>query len=58
MTKKHDLQTTDAYENALKEAKQLITKSQEQFLRSANRISMEVRFHLGKIIDEFISQAA
>jgi len=52
MTKKHDPQTTDAYVNALKEAKQLITNSQEQFLRSANRISMEVRFHLGKIIDE------
>nr|WP_278043569.1 DUF1016 N-terminal domain-containing protein [Legionella anisa] len=29
-----------------------MTQSQEQFLRSANRISMDVRIQLGKIIDE------
>jgi predicted nuclease of restriction endonuclease-like (RecB) superfamily len=52
MSKKSDLQTTDAYLHALNEAKQLITQSQEQFLRSANRISMEIRLSLGKIIEE------
>lgn len=38
--------------NALSQAKELITKAQETFLRSANRTSMELRFNLGKIIDE------
>ncbi len=52
MPKKDDLLTTDAYLNALNEAKQLITQAQEQFLRSANRIGMEVRISLGRIIDE------
>lgn len=52
MTKKDGLLTTDAYLNALNEARQLITQAQEQFLRSANRISMEVRISLGRIIDE------
>lgn len=53
MTKKNVPQTaTNEYLNALTEAKQLIIKSQEQFVRSANRISMEVRINLGKIIDE------
>lgn len=52
MAKKDNLQTTDTYLNALNEARQLITQAQEQFLRSANRISMEIRLSLGKIIDE------
>ena len=52
MVKKNELQTSNAYLNALNDAKQLIVQSQEQFLRSANRISMEVRLSLGRIIDE------
>jgi len=52
MTKKDNLQTSSAYLSALNQAKQLIIQSQEQFLRSANRISMEVRLSLGRIIDE------
>lgn len=43
---------SDEYVSALNQAKQLIKDSQEQFLRTANRISMEVRLNLGKIIDE------
>ncbi len=46
------MQISDAYIRALNEAKHLITHSQEKFLRSANRIGMEVRWSLGKIIDE------
>lgn len=42
----------DEYVYALNQATQIIKKSQEQFLRTANRISMEVRLNLGKIIDE------
>lgn len=42
----------DEYSNVLNQARQIITQSQEQFLRSANRVSMEVRLQLGKIIDE------
>jgi predicted nuclease of restriction endonuclease-like (RecB) superfamily len=49
---KNDLQISDAYLNALNEAKRVIIHSQEKFLRSANRISMEVRWGLGKIVDE------
>src|ERR1700734_486630 len=47
-----DIQTSNEYVDALNQAKQLITQSQETFLRSANRISMEVRFNLEKIINE------
>ncbi len=47
-----NIQTSNEYLIALKTAKQLINQSQETFLRSANRISMEVRLELGKIIDE------
>jgi predicted nuclease of restriction endonuclease-like (RecB) superfamily len=43
---------TDEYSTVLNQVKQIITQSQEQFLRSANRISMDVRIQLGKIIDE------
>jgi predicted nuclease of restriction endonuclease-like (RecB) superfamily len=42
----------NGYSDALKQAGQLIAKAQEQFLRTANRISMEVRLNLGKVIDE------
>lgn len=42
----------DDYSKALDQAKDLITRSQEQFLRSANRISMELRLNLGKIIHD------
>ncbi|OGT36537.1 MAG: hypothetical protein A3F11_00540 [Gammaproteobacteria bacterium RIFCSPHIGHO2_12_FULL_37_14] len=52
MVKKNDLQPSNAYLDALNQAKQLIIQSQEKFVRSANRISMEVRLSLGKIIDE------
>ena len=52
MVKNDDLQTSSAYSNALNEATQLIQQSQEQFVRSANRISMEVRLSLGRIIEE------
>jgi predicted nuclease of restriction endonuclease-like (RecB) superfamily len=50
MTK--NVQFSSEYLSALDQAKQLIAQSQEQFLRSANRVSMEVRLNLGKIIDE------
>lgn len=40
------------YQSALLRAKELIVQAQEAFLRSANRISMEVRLELGKIINE------
>ncbi len=40
------------YINVLTHAKQLIINAQEGFLRSANRISMELRINLGKLIDE------
>src|SRR5262245_55310790 len=45
-------QNSKEYWNALNQAKELITKSQEKFLRSETRINMEVRLNLGKIIDE------
>lgn len=48
----NDVQASDEYWNALNQVKRLIAESQEKFLRSANRISMEIRFNLGKIIDE------
>jgi predicted nuclease of restriction endonuclease-like (RecB) superfamily len=48
----HDIKTSNEYLHALNKAKQLIAQSQERFLRSANRISMEVRLNLGQIIDE------
>lgn len=47
-----NIKSPDGYLDALKQAKQLIIQSQEKFLRTANRISMEVRLNLGKIIDE------
>ena len=50
MTQK--LASPNEYEGALSQAKQLIIHAQEGFLRSANRISMEVRLNLGQIIDE------
>lgn len=43
---------TDEYLGVLNQAKQIISQSQEKFLRNANRISMEVRVQLGRIIDE------
>ena len=49
---KNEINQSEEYLNALHQAKQLITQSQEHFLRTANRISMEVRLSLGKIIDE------
>ena len=52
MIKKDGIQASNKYLSALNEAKQLIIQSQEHFVRSANRISMEVRLSLGKIIDE------
>lgn len=52
MIEENEVQTSEAYLDALNEAKELIIKSQEQFLRSANRISMEVRLNLGRIIAE------
>jgi predicted nuclease of restriction endonuclease-like (RecB) superfamily len=48
----NDINNTNGYLSALNKAKKLIVESQEQFLRAANRISMEVRLNLGKIIDE------
>lgn len=48
----NDIQTPKGYLNALSEAKTLIYRSQEKFLKSANRITMEIRFNLGKIIEE------
>jgi len=47
-----DIKSSHGYLDALNQAKQLIVQSQEKFLRTANRISMEVRLNLGKIIDE------
>ena len=41
---KNDLKISDAYLSALNEAKHLIVHSQEKFLRSANRISMGIRW--------------
>ena len=49
---KNNIKQKDEYLTVLNQAKQLIMQSQEQFLRTANRISMEVRLSLGKIIDE------
>lgn len=46
------IKNTHGYLDALNQAKKLIVQSQEKFLRTANRISMEVRLNLGKIIDE------
>ncbi len=48
----NDIKNSSAYLGALGQAKQLIVQAQEQFLRTANRISLEVRLNLGKIIDE------
>lgn len=48
----NDIKTSNEYLGALNQVKQLIAKSQEQFLRTANRISMEVRLNLGQVIDE------
>ena len=48
----NDIKTSNEYLGALNQAKQIISQSQEQFLRTANRISMEVRLSLGKIINE------
>jgi len=47
-----DIASPNEYQNALSQAKQLIIHAQESFLRSANRISMEVRLNLGRIINE------
>ncbi len=47
-----NIESSNEYLNVLNKAKQLIGEAQERFLRSANRISMEVRFNLGKLIDE------
>lgn len=47
-----NIASQNEYQNALSQAKQLINQAQESFLRSANRISMEVRLSLGKIINE------
>ena len=47
-----NIASSNEYLNALTQAKQLITNAQEKFLRSANRISMEVRLNLGEIIAE------
>lgn len=44
--------TPHEYIAALNDAKTIITQSQEKFLRSTNRISMEIRLNLGKIIEE------
>lgn len=49
---KNDINQPKDYLDALNQAKLIITQSQEQFLRTANRISMEVRLNLGKIVDE------
>ena len=46
------IKSSHGYLDALNQAKELITQAQEKFLRAANRISMEVRLNLGKIIDE------
>jgi len=48
----NDIKTSSEYLGALNQVKQIISQSQEQFLRTANRISMEVRLSLGKIINE------
>jgi predicted nuclease of restriction endonuclease-like (RecB) superfamily len=46
------IQSSNEYLDALNQAKELIIQSQEQFLRSANRTSMEIRLSLGKIIND------
>lgn len=40
------------YAEALRDAKQLINQAREAFLVAANRYGMEMRWHLGKLIDE------
>src|ERR1700722_12099017 len=47
-----EVKKPEGYSDALKEAKKLIFKAQEQFLRTANRISMELRLNLGKIVED------
>ena len=47
-----NLISSNEYLDALSQAKRIITNAQEVFFRSANRISMEVRINLGKLIDE------
>lgn len=49
---KNDAILSNTYSETLSRAKQIIINSQEIFFRSANRLSMEVRINLGKLIDE------
>lgn len=46
------IQTSNEYLTALDQAKQLITTAQGDFLKSANRTSMEMKLALGKLIAE------
>jgi len=47
-----DIQSSAGYLVALKQARNLISEGQERFLKSANKISMEVRLSLGGIVEE------